>query len=394
MPPAKNLRPTNDFDWSHTLPRTPDVIFPDPSSQWLYDLSDLYLWLHLPYADTMQAWMVRAGRDGEREQYALDSERTIAGWDEVGDLSQAQTRDSIQRIIKRTYPGESNRLIGNWTGQLDRFVNQISIDDIIVMPLKTEEGQVVIGRVESEYEFIEDNDPGFQHTRRVAWDPTLISRSTLGSDIRATLGSLLTVCEIEKHNATVRLQTIMETGSDPGFGDPNGQVTSFSDLTEKAPFTVSIRKLLELVDSYRRTAGTVAILTEKLEEHKLEISRPIDSGLIDDEVEVRPANSDDPSGDEPLTDDPQENSEEFSLRVDYKVSAIQSASSIPASVAPDDTILKAQTMMLENNYSQLAVIEEQGGLYGAITWESISIASFYQTPPSGSRGTSRRPNNC
>lgn len=248
------------------------------------------------------------------------------------------------------------------------------------MPLKTEEGQVVIGRVESEYEFMKENNPGFQHTRKVAWDPGRVSRATLGADIRATLGSLLTVCEIEKHNAAERLQTIMEEGGDPGLGDPQGQITSFSDLKEKAPVNVSIRKLLELIDAYRRTAGTVATLTEKLEEHGLEISRPIDSGLIDDEVEVRTASSDDPSGEEPLIDDPQEESEEYSLRVDYKVSAIQSASLVPASVAPDDTILKAQTMMLENNYSQLAVIEEQGGLYGAITWESISIASFYQTP--------------
>jgi restriction system protein len=67
--------------------------------------------------------MVRGGRDGEREDAALTEGLAIAGWDELGDLTNCDTRDDllyvksygarIQRRVRRPSP--------NWTGHSGDF---------------------------------------------------------------------------------------------------------------------------------------------------------------------------------------------------------------------------------------------------------------------------------
>ena len=35
----------------------------------------------------MQVWLARAGKHGEREQYALDNSCAVIGWDALGSLA-------------------------------------------------------------------------------------------------------------------------------------------------------------------------------------------------------------------------------------------------------------------------------------------------------------------
>ena len=56
------------------------------------------------------------------------------------------------------------------------------------------------------------------------------------------------------------------------------------------------------------------------------------------------------------------------------------------SVSPESSLLYARTVMLEKQFSQLAVIDENGTLHGAISWESIGKHTWrpnirnWQTP--------------
>ena len=52
----------------------------------------------------MKVWMVRAGRQGEREAFALENGVAVVGWDEMPDLAKVQTREEIAKILRRTYP--------------------------------------------------------------------------------------------------------------------------------------------------------------------------------------------------------------------------------------------------------------------------------------------------
>jgi restriction system protein len=62
--------------------------------------------------------MVRAGAVGEREKASITEGLSIAGWPELGDLSECRTWDAMRTAIAGAYPRENPRVIGNWCGQL------------------------------------------------------------------------------------------------------------------------------------------------------------------------------------------------------------------------------------------------------------------------------------
>jgi restriction system protein len=67
------------------------------------------------------AWLVRGGEHGEREEIALSRGLVIAGWEELGSISDCESREGIRQALTATYPEVSDKVIGNWTGQLWRF---------------------------------------------------------------------------------------------------------------------------------------------------------------------------------------------------------------------------------------------------------------------------------
>ena len=81
----------------------------------------------------MRAWVVRAGADGENEDFALEKNVVVIGWDDLGDLSAVNTRDQVREMLMATGYAEGGRLL-NHTGQIFRFVNNIDIGDLVVLP--------------------------------------------------------------------------------------------------------------------------------------------------------------------------------------------------------------------------------------------------------------------
>lgn len=91
--------------------------------------------------------------------------RALIGWSEVGDLS-GLSREEIRDALAVAHPDESNHLIGNWTGQLDRFVNEMRVGDILVMPLKSD-GTFAIGIIEPHHGF--DSSGDGEHFGMMDW---------------------------------------------------------------------------------------------------------------------------------------------------------------------------------------------------------------------------------
>ncbi|WP_306339624.1 restriction endonuclease [Streptomyces sp. AS13] len=165
----------------------------------------------------VRAWMVRAGSDDKREAVSLSENLTIAGWPEVGDLSGCQTPGDLKAELAKAYPRENPRVLGNWRGQLWRFRAVMSPGDLIVLPLKA--GDIAIGCLTGDYQFRAEAAPGLRHVRTVTWKRTDVPRSDLRADLRATLGSLLTVSELRRLDAVKRLTEIAAGNSDPGNPD-------------------------------------------------------------------------------------------------------------------------------------------------------------------------------
>lgn len=153
----------------------------------------------------MTVWVVRAGKYGERESYALDNNIAVVGWSELGDVSKVASREQLNELMQETYPEEKAKTLINHTGQLWAFVNSIKKGDIIALPMKTR-AAIAFGEVVGDYKYTPDAPYESNHTRAVKWISKDISRSDFDSDIRFSLGGAMTVFRVERNDAENRIR--------------------------------------------------------------------------------------------------------------------------------------------------------------------------------------------
>lgn len=163
----------------------------------------------------MRVWLVRAGRHGEREQFAVEHECAVVGWHDLGDLSQLADREELIEALRASSPDASDRKVSNHAAQLGAFVWKIEVGDLIVLPLKSTPA-LAIGRVTGPYAYCSEFPADARHTRPVEWLRTDLPRSVVGQDLLYSLGAFLTVCEIKRNGAASRFSAIVSSGKDPG----------------------------------------------------------------------------------------------------------------------------------------------------------------------------------
>lgn len=164
------------------------------------------------------AWVVRAGRSGEHEDWNLEHGRASIGWAEIGDLSGYATRDAVKELVDATYPTAKPMARAIDVAQLWAFRNLIQPGDLIVMPLKTKPGYLAVGRCAGAYGYDPASDPKRRHFREVAWQPESAPRSVLKDDLLAMVNGAMTVFSPSRNNAAERLEALAKTGADPGNG--------------------------------------------------------------------------------------------------------------------------------------------------------------------------------
>ena len=167
-------------------------------------------------------WGVRGGKDGKFEDTAVRRNTMALGWDKTGDLTKLD-QAAIRERLRDEYPDAGSRTLSSWSGQLYRFVNEISTGDIVVMPCKGK-SYIFIGDVDGEYAFDPDTDSEFRHLRSVKWNKEPVQRSVFGEDIRFSLDTSKTVFEVKSDDAVNRVRTVLENGSDLGS---QGTVANF-----------------------------------------------------------------------------------------------------------------------------------------------------------------------
>ena len=362
----------------------------------------------------MRAWVVRAGENGERERAALEEGVLVVGWDRLamGDLADAATRDDIRAAVAAAYPDEGPYTIGNWTGQLHRFVHEIRPGDLVVLPLKSL--RVAVGRVTGPYEYRAGAAEGMRHVRRVEWLVTDIDRQEIQSDLLDSMGSLLTVFEISRFGAAERVAALADGKPDPGRPDADefaATLTEPAKLYEEVrrrdteePLTLSIRDFLAVWGVQRRYPATTEQIKNELEARGLVTVPPFTEGTLDSRIAVLAGGAEpDESGTSAVTrlsggsgvlvfnDALMEGSRGYfhtsaghsgyltdeeteTETVAYRVSNLDSANRMPECVRVGDSLGTATTLMVLRGYSQLPVLDGDGRLRGVVSWESIGRA--------------------
>lgn len=80
------------------------------------------------------AWLIRAGRRGEREEFALEIGVSGGGWDGLPDLTAVRSRRALEATLRELSPDWSNHTIGAYVAQLWMLRNHVGVGDLVVMP--------------------------------------------------------------------------------------------------------------------------------------------------------------------------------------------------------------------------------------------------------------------
>jgi len=153
----------------------------------------------------MRVWCVRAGARGEREQFALDNDVVVIGWQELDDLTSVGTWEELTKLLSDTYPNKNKRSIGMSCGQIWRFLKEISENDMVLLPLKSTP-TVAVGKIVGPYKFVPTNPPDAKHVRPVKWLEKSLPRSMLDADIQRSLYTYLTVFKVGDEECAKRIQ--------------------------------------------------------------------------------------------------------------------------------------------------------------------------------------------
>jgi restriction system protein len=148
------------------------------------------------------------------------------------------------------------------------------------------------------------------------------------------------------------------------------------------PMKISIRELLQYWDAKRRGYWITEEIKRDLDAAGLDTVPSFTEGWIDTIVALVPithhvSDSDDAVGIESATVN-------APAQVSLRIGSLASANVGVESVRLDDTLERAQALMMRKDYSQLAVQSGPRDLRGAISWESIAQAKI-RKPDAGLR---------
>lgn len=150
---------------------------------------------------------MRAGRYGEDENLALEKGLAVFGSEDLPDLSGVKTRDELYEFLEKTYPEEKRKTYLNWRSQIWYFLKEMQQGDLVALPLK-HRSAIFIGEVAGPYQYQVDPSGRPRHTRAVKWLKEF-PRSAFDKDLLYSLGTMLTVCRIQRNNAEERIRALL-----------------------------------------------------------------------------------------------------------------------------------------------------------------------------------------
>ena len=248
----------------------------------------------------------------------------------------------------------------------------MEIDDLVVMPRKFKP-VIAIGRLRGVYEYQPDAAAGYRHIRQVEWLNPAVERAAVRGDLRDSMGSLLTVSELRGRDAVERVDSLARTGKDPGYsGDvppPADPEQLRREVEEVGTRQLSVRDLIGLWGWQRRTSDAIESVDQGLNQLGLTVEPYFTEVQLGDlvtvsAVEVQEAQDDqaDYSGTAHLRG--AATVEDTAARRDptWRIGNLSLPKTVVA-VEAQEPLGRAIGLMVENEFSQLPVVDQHGRLH-------------------------------
>lgn len=171
--------------------------------------------------DSDRVWLIRAGREGENEELALDRDVAVIGWSELGDVGGA-SRDELKEAIREVYGEQRPQSLASQGGEVYRFVNDVRKGDLVVLPLRGDRGHVAVGRISGDYVHRSGSEwgPDARNTRETEWLARRVPYERFDPDLRDAFGQQGTVSEIAKPESAKRILATVGPPATSAGGDP------------------------------------------------------------------------------------------------------------------------------------------------------------------------------
>ena len=120
------------------------------------------------------------------------------GWSGLGDLSNIESKEELDLLLDKTWPGLSKNSRANQVGQIFRFVKETNIGDYVVF---RNNKLIHIGKITSECFFTKDTpnqDPDYANNRKVEW-VAHYNQSVLTDNASNSLGSAMSYFNLDSY---------------------------------------------------------------------------------------------------------------------------------------------------------------------------------------------------
>ena len=148
-----------------------------------------------------RVWCVRANSGRYTEDFIRGGYIGI-GWENLPDLGNIKSREEIYDLVRTAYPEHTSPIvIGNYVGQIARFLLEIQADDYVITPSADTEWLHFCRVVSDPSYFYSDGRDGcpYRQRRRVTWDKLPLNRSAFSVPLQNTIRSALTVFAVSQH---------------------------------------------------------------------------------------------------------------------------------------------------------------------------------------------------
>jgi restriction system protein len=154
----------------------------------------------------MALWLFRAGKAGEFENKFLNDGKIYLTWERLDkDLRLIKTKVDLFETLFEAYPEFKRATIRNWTAQVYPMANSMKIGDWVALPSKLR-STIHFGEIKGEYDFNPKAEELYRHSRKVEWFAKDILRTNFDQDLLYSLGAAMTVCQISRNDADVRIR--------------------------------------------------------------------------------------------------------------------------------------------------------------------------------------------
>lgn len=150
-----------------------------------------------------KVWCIRAN-GGQYADHFVHGAYVGIGWKEIAhDLGGIQSRDDLYPIVHTAYPGVTSAIvIGNFVGQIARFLLEIQAGDYVITPA-ADTDWLHYGQVGNDpsYFFAAGNDGcPYRHRRPVAWADKRLKRGDFSVPFQNTIRSSLAVFAVSQND--------------------------------------------------------------------------------------------------------------------------------------------------------------------------------------------------